>query len=401
MLGVNDLLNPVSTISGEKVERKKVKHLFFKLDEFADELTEWINSKSNIWRSQVSALSLGWIKQGLKERCISRDLKHGISIPKKGFEDKVFYVWFDAPIGYLSGTKEISPKWKDFWQKKESKIYHFLGKDNIPFHTIFWPAMLMGQGKLNLPENVVGLQYLNYEGKKFSKSKKVGVFCEKLSEAGLDADIWRSYLIQVIPETGDTEFKWNDFLERVNSDLIGNYCNLVNRVLKFTKTKFDGKLEKPSKLTKVDKDLLEIIESYKTKIEDSLEKAELRKAYSEILALSSEGNKYINATEPWKVLTEDPKRANDICYNAILLLKAVTVFLAPFLPRTAERVWKQINLKGSPLEKNAWQNSLKDFGKKHEIGEPEILFNKLGTEDITRVKGIVSNGVNLAELFQK
>ncbi|MFW6283507.1 MAG: methionine--tRNA ligase, partial [Minisyncoccales bacterium] len=182
MLDPTQLINPKSTVTNSDVEIKEVEHLFLDLEKLSPELKNWIEKQTQ-WKSQVSGLALGWIKEGLKPRCITRDLKHGVPVPLKEFEDKVFYVWFDAPIGYVSGTKEIRPEeWKDFWLNKDSKTYQFLGKDNIPFHTIFWPGIIIAEGDLNLPYQVVGLQYLNYEGGKFSKSKKRGVFCEKLPE---------------------------------------------------------------------------------------------------------------------------------------------------------------------------------------------------------------------------
>ena len=219
VLDPSQLKNPRSTISGGKIEIRETEHLFLSLDKLSPQLKEWIDSQP-LWRDQVKSLALGWIKEGLRPRCITRDLRHGVKVPLEGFEDKVFYVWFDAPIGYVSSTREARTDWKSFWKDKNSEIYNFLGKDNIPFHTIFWPGMVIAHGDFNLPKNVIGLQYLNYEGQKFSKSKGVGVFCERLPELGLEPDVWRHYLTQVIPETGDSEFRWKDFQERVNSEKV-------------------------------------------------------------------------------------------------------------------------------------------------------------------------------------
>ena len=200
MLDSTQLLNPKSVTTNSPVVIKESQHLFLRLDKLSKKVEAWIK-KQKTWRSQVKALALGWIKEGLRERCITRDLKHGVSVPLKGYENKKLYVWFDAPIGYISATKEATKDWSSFWQKKNAKIYNFLGKDNIPFHTIFFPAMILAHGKFNLPYNVIGLQYLNYEGGKFSKSKKIGVFCEKLPDSGIDVDVMRGYLTFVIPET--------------------------------------------------------------------------------------------------------------------------------------------------------------------------------------------------------
>ena len=269
VLDATQLTNPKSTITGNPVEVREATHLFLRLDQLSGKLEKWLKEKKN-WRSQVTSLALGWIKEGLKERCITRDLRHGVKVPLKGFEDKVFYVWFDAPIGYISSTKEVSPKnWGKFWKDKDTKIYHFLGKDNIPFHTIFWPGMLIANGEFNLPHYVEGLQYLNYEGGKFSKSKKKGVFCEKLPETDINPDIMRAYLTFIMPESGDTEFKWKDFQRRINSEMIGNYGNFVNRTLSFIYNKLDRKIERPSEqeLTKSDKGLIDTMRKKVKKIE--------------------------------------------------------------------------------------------------------------------------------------
>lgn len=394
-----ELKNPRSSLSGGKIEIRDSTQLFFSLDKLSPRLKSWIDRQSQ-WRTPVKNLALGWIKEGLKPRSITRDLKHGVKVPKKGYEDKVFYVWFDAPIGYISSTKEATNDWKKFWTGN-AQIFNFLGKDNIPFHTIFWPAMIISQGKFNLPANVIGLQYLNYERQKFSKSKGIGVFCEKLLKIGLEPDVWRSYLTRVIPEVGDTEFRWRDFQERTNSDLIGNYGNYVNRILKFVNDRLGGKIKEPSQdgLTKRDKDMLTKIEESKNKIERLIESSEVRKAYDEILELCSEGNKYIHDTEPWKAIKENPQRANDIYYNGARLLKAVTTFIAPYLPQTSEKVWGQLNLHGSPLDSGAWDASTKNLGKHHKIGKPEILFKKMSNSDIERYRKVSSKIEDLKDFF--
>ena len=402
VLDPSQLKNPRSTISGGKIEIRETEHLFLRLDKLSPQLKEWIDYQP-LWRDQVKSLALGWIKEGLRPRCITRDLRHGVKVPLEGFEDKVFYVWFDAPIGYVSSTRESRMDWESFWKNKNSEIYNFLGKDNIPFHTIFWPGMVIAHGDFNLPKNVIGLQYLNYEGQKFSKSKGVGVFCERLPELGLEPDVWRHYLTQVIPETGDSEFRWKDFQERVNSDLIGNYGNYVNRVLNFIHSRLSGVITRPSedRFTKRDKDLLEKIAEKREKVEQLLEKAELRKAYSEILELSSEGNKYINDTEPWVAIKNDPQRANDIFYNSAVLLKSLAVLSAPYLPQTSQRVWAQLNLTDSPLNTGRWNNVGEDLGERHQVNKPEILFRKITDEQIVEYKDKASQGTDLKGYFKQ
>lgn len=396
------LKNPKSTISRGKIEIRETEHLFLSLDKLSPKLKKWIESQ-DLWRSHVKSLALGWIKEGLRPRCITRDLKHGVKVPLEGFEDKVFYVWFDAPIGYVSSTREATKNWEGFWKDKNSEIYNFLGKDNIPFHSIFWPGMVIAHGNFNLPRNVVGLQYLNYEGQKFSKSKGIGVFCERLPELSLEPDVWRHYLTQIIPETADSEFRWKDFQERVNSDLIGNYGNYVNRVLNFIHSRLGGSVTKPSneRLTQIDRSLQAKIFEKKNEIEQLLEKSELRKAYSEILALSSEGNKYINDTEPWVAIKKDPQRANDVFYNSAVLLKSLAVLSAPYLPQTSQRIWSQLNLSGSPLDNGLWDSIGEDLGKRHQVNKPTILFRKLADEQIEKYKDIASQGTDLKRYFKK
>ncbi len=401
LLNPTELKNPISKISGGKLELKKTKHLYFSLDRLSPKLESWIQ-KQTIWRPQVKNLAMGWIKEGLRERSITRDLKNGIRVPKEGYEDKVFYVWFDAPIGYISSTKEITDNWKAYWEGENTEIFNFLGKDNIPFHTIFWPAMIIGEEELNLPKNVIGLQYLNYEGKKFSKSKSVGVFCETLPNLDIDVDMWRSYLIQIIPESSDSEFNWEEFKTRVNSDLLGNYGNFVNRIIKFANTRLEGKITRPdeNKLDKVDKEVLNKIEEYKLRITESLEKGETRRAWSEVFALCSVGNKYIHENEPWKQITENPERVNNIYYIGTRLLKAISILSAPFIPTTAKKIWKQLGFEGSPLDLGSWDNITKDLSEEHKFGENYLLFKKLDEKIIEESRITASKASDLKSFFR-
>ncbi len=307
VLDTSTLIDAKCTICSTTPEIKESKHLFLRFDELSPKLEAWLKKQKH-WRHQVLNLALSWIKEGLKERCITRDLKNGVKVPLKGFEDKVFYVWFDAPLGYVSSTKEHTEEWESYWKAKDSKIYHFIGKDNIPFHTIFWPASLIANGKYDLPYNVVGLQYLNYEGGKFSKTHKRGVFCEHIPKTGINSDVLRAYLTFLIPETDDTEFKWSEFEKRVNSDLIGNLGNFINRTLTFAQNKLNGEIKKPEILTEKEEEFLKNIEQKINKIEELFEKVELRPAFQEILSLSDVGNKFFNDTEPWIVLKDDENK---------------------------------------------------------------------------------------------
>lgn len=402
LLDPTQLINPKSAITGAPLEIKEAEHLFLKLDKLSGKLESWLKEKKN-WRSQVTSLALGWIKEGLKERCITRDLKHGVKVPLSGFEDKVFYVWFDAPIGYISSTKEATKNWKKFWKEKNTKIYHFLGKDNIPFHTIFWPGMLMGHGEFNLPYYVEGLQYLNYEGGKFSKSKKRGVFCEKLLETDIDPDFMRAYLTFIIPESGDTEFTWRDFQRRINSDIIGTYGNFINRTLSFIYNKLDGKIIKPAKneYTEADKQLIKSIREKARKTEDYLEKVQLRSAFLEILSLASYGNKYFNDSEPWNTVKKDTKRTNCTLYLCANLCKTLAILTQPYLPNAAQKIWEQLNLEGKVKKNGIWDSATQiNLPDGHITNKPYILFNRLNNDYLEGFKKKVSDTKQLAELFE-
>jgi len=372
----------------KKIEFKKTKHLFLDLRGLSDNIEDWVRENKH-WREQVRQLALGWIKEGLKPRSITRDLDWGVQVPLEGYASKVFYVWFDAPIGYISSTKEkIGEKWKKYWENPESKIYHFVGKDNIPFHTIFWPGALIAHGDLNLPYNVIGLQYLNYEGRKISKSKKWGVFCENFPEAGLEPDYWRFYLSFLIPETADTDFKWEEFKDRVNQELIGNFSNFVHRTLSMIDKYFGGTIKEADlqELSAQDKGLIETIQESHEKITGLIEEAELRRALREIVALASEGNKYFDHQAPWKQVKEDKKKAGKTLLLCLNLANSLSVLVSPYLPLTSERIRGQIGVE-KLASGNVW-DSAKEFSIKppHQIGKPEILFEKLTEEKIEELK---------------
>lgn len=398
------LIDPRSAISGSPLEIREAKHLFLRLDKLSSKIENWIH-KQKTWRPQVRNLALGWIKEGLRERCITRDLKHGVQVPLPGFDDKVFYVWFDAPIGYVSATKEARPQdWRRYWQEKEGKIYHFLGKDNIPFHTIFWPGMLLAHGDFNLPFNVIGLQYLNYEGGKFSKSQKRGVFCEKLPESGINPDLMRAYLTFVIPETSDTEFKWSDFQSRINSDVIGNYANLINRTASFISSRLGGYVERPveSRLTVSDRDLDKQVRKKTKRITDLLEKAEFRNAFGEILSLSTAGNQYFETNKPWVLIKSDKNRAREVLYHCAGLCRSLAILTAPFLPNSSYQVWRQFNFQGNVDTPNVW-DSAQDLYEidGYKIGNPVILFDKVTEDQLNKFKKTVSDTKEIGEYFKK
>ncbi|MCD6403029.1 MAG: methionine--tRNA ligase [Candidatus Aenigmarchaeota archaeon] len=397
LLDPDQLINPRCAICGTTPIFKETKHLFLNLDKLSDKLEEWIKSNKH-WKEHVVSLALGWIKEGLKPRCITRDLKWGVKVPIEGYEDKVFYVWFDAPIGYISSTKEWAEKigkpdeWKKFWKDKGALIYNFLGKDNIPFHTIFWPGMLLAHGEFNLPYQVVGLNYCNYEGGKISKSKGWGIFCDKIIEADVDVDIWRYYFTWLIPETKDTEFKWKEFVERINNELVANLGNFIYRTLSFIWKYYDGKVPEPKEYDERDKEFEEFIKNSPEKVERLLEDVRLRDGLAEIINIAIEGNKYFQEKEPWK----DKEKARTAIFLSVNLCKTLAILMWPYLPKSAENLWKMLNID----EKIEWKNAGKiTIMPKHKINESKILFKKLTDEDVERLKKLVTKPTPLEEIF--
>jgi len=401
---------PRCKVCGKPPELRATKHLYLQLDRLSERLREWLEGPGCAhWRPQVRSVALGWIKEGLRERAITRDLKWGVKVPLEGFTDKVFYVWFDAPIGYLSFTKQYFAErgkpegWKDFWQNKECRIFHVLGKDNIAFHTIFWPGMLAAEGTLNLPFRVDGLQFLNYEGDKISKSKRWGVFCEKLAESGMDPDMMRAYLTFLMPETADTEFRWDDFERRINSDIIGTLANFVHRSLSLGKAKLGGKIARPAPGTETADDaaILARLPVRAAEVDRLLAAGELRAAFTEILAFAADGNKYMDTTAPWKLVKAgNLARASEVIWHCATVAASLAVLMAPFLPGAAKRAWGILALPGSPSDEGRWAGAraslLPDV---HEINEPAPLFLKLVPEETARLKAIVTQPPDLREVL--
>ncbi len=397
LLNPDELIDARCVICGGKPIMKEIKHLFLNLDKLQPELKDWIESKRGIWSPQVYNMAMGWIKEGLKPRCITRDIKWGVKVPLKGYEDKVFYVWFDAPIGYISSTKEWAKKigkpeeWKKFW-KEECKIYHFIGKDNIPFHTIFWPAMLLANGEYLLPYRVAGLQYLNYEGDKISKSKGWGIFCENLPKTNLSSDVWRFYLTLLIPETNDTEWRWSEFQERVNKELVANLGNFIYRTLSFIKKNFNGEIPK-AKLSDKDREVLSLGKKYAEEIKKLIFDIKLKEGLKKLLELSDKGNKYFQEQEPWK----NKEKASTTVYVCANLCYDIAIMLSVFLPKSAEKICKQLGTKIGSFE---------DIGKEkiktgQKIGKIKPLFPKLDDKRIEELKKITSKVTKYEELFRK
>lgn len=392
------LVNPRCKIDGSVPVFKDSKQLFLELGKLQGRLEKWIGSRK-VWRTQVTSLALGWLKEGLKKRSITRDLRWGVPVPLKGFESKVFYVWFDAPIGYISATKEWgeargSPNaWKKFWWDPGAKIYNFLGKDNIPFHTIFWPGMLFAHGGLNLPYDVVGLQFCNYEGDKISKSRNWGIFCENVPKAGLEPDIWRYYLTSIIPETRDTEFKWEDFKSKVNNELVANLGNFFHRTTTFAWNNFGGDVRGKG----MDRDASELIGRVSvlaTEAGDMLHDVRFKDAMARILAIADLGNEFFQRKEPWKLVKGDRDGCERVVHACLTVCESIAILLQPFLPTSAAKV---LDLLGSK------DRSLSAVGKRAEgfklSGKPEVPFRRLEDEQLEAAKRLATTSKPVKDYF--
>ncbi|MBW3001258.1 methionine--tRNA ligase [Candidatus Woesearchaeota archaeon] len=387
LLNAIELKNPKCKICGEKPTKKSTKHLFLDLEKLQPELEKWIKvrSKEGFWSENTITYTNAWLKEGLKKRCISRQLKWGIPIPLKGFEDMVFYVWFDAPIGYISITAHKFNDWKDWWKNPEHvNLYQFMGKDNVPFHTIIFPGTLIGtKEKYTLLYHINTTEYLNYEDGKFSKSRNIGVFGDDAIKLGIPADAFRYYLLVNRPEKADTVFSWDDFQDKLNHELIGTLGNLVNRTIVFLNKYYDSKIPEYD-LGKDEEEFLYLIRDQENKITNLLNKVKLKEALKEILALCANGNKFFQAAEPWKNVKEknNKKRADNALYILANLVKDIGILCEPYLPFTSEKIFKQLN-----IEPQKWDNlGVLSLDKGHKIGKAEVLFNKLVDDEKKKMK---------------
>jgi len=392
------LIEPRCKVDGSVPVFRDSEQLFLELGKVQDRLERWIRSKK-VWRKQVTSMALGWIHEGLKKRSITRDLKWGVPVPLDGYRDKVFYVWFDAPIGYLSATKEWAEgkgkpnEWKKFWLDDRTKVYNFLGKDNIPFHTIFWPGMLLAHGGINMPYDVVGLQFCNYEGDKISKSKNWGIFCENVPEVGLDPDVWRYYLIHLIPETRDTEFKWDDFAGRVNNELVANIGNFVHRTATFAWNNFrEGVAAR--KGSGADGKLMRSVLKLAAETGDLLDEVRLRDAITKVLAIADLGNEFFQQSQPWKLVKEDSEECERVIYSCVEVCRIIAVLLQPFLPKSSDRILAML---GCP--RPSWEEIEKPRRRFKLKARPEILFRKLEDAQIEAAKPLVTKSRPIKDFF--
>ncbi len=378
-LNATDLINPKSVLSGAKPVLKDTKHWFLPLDAYQGFLEKWILHDHMEWKANVYGQCKSWLDQGLQPRAVSRDLDWGVPVPVEGAEGKVLYVWFDAPIGYISATKELTPDWEKYWKDKETRLIHFIGKDNIVFHCIVFPAMLKAEGSYILPENVPANEFLNLEGDKISTSRNWAVWLhEYLQEFEGKQDVLRYVLTANMPETKDNDFTWKDFQARNNNELVAILGNFVNRALVLTQKYFDGKVPALGELTDFDKETLRELPKFKRAVEENLEVFRFRDALREAMNIARLGNKYLADTEPWKLYKDNPRRVASILNIAIEICANLSIVIEPFLPFTATKLRSMLNTDSFGWER-ASEIGLIAAG--HNLGKAELLFDKV--EDAT------------------
>ena len=397
-LSANDLINPKSAITGAKPTKKETKHWFLPLDQYEDWLKEWILvGHKKDWKTNVYGQVKSWIDDGLRARAVTRDLEWGIPVPLKDGKGKVLYVWFDAPIGYISSTIEWAERegknWEDYWKEKDTKLVHFIGKDNIVFHCVIFPIMLKAEGSYILPENVPANEFLNLEGKKLSTSKNWAVWLhEYLQDFPGQQDVLRYVLTANAPETKDNDFTWKDFQSRNNNELVAVFGNFINRVLVLTDKYYAGEVPTPGEFSEVDKHTLATLKAYPAVIASSIEKYRFREAQGELMNLARLGNKYLADEEPWKMIKTDTERVKTVMYVALQISSALATLSEPFLPFTSAKLRKFLNMEQAATsmpgnQATSWNEvSTKEalLPAGHHIGKAELLFSKIEDEQIEK-----------------
>jgi len=380
-LNATDLINPRSTLSGEKPILKKTKNWFLPLDTMQEQIERYIDSHKD-WKTNVYGQCKSWLNAGLQPRAMTRDLDWGVKVPIPEAEGKVLYVWFDAPIGYISATKDLTPDWEKYWKDKETKLVHFIGKDNIVFHCIIFPAMLMAEGSFILPENVPANEFLNLEGDKISTSRNWAVWLhEYLLEFKDKQDVLRYTLCANAPETKDNDFTWKDFQAKNNNELVAILGNFVNRTLVLTHKYYEGKVPDAAEYTKNDVLLLDEISKFPGKIAASIEQYRFREALGELMNLARLGNKYLADNEPWNLYKSDPKRVQTIMNLSLQISANLSVLMEPFLPFTSRKLGTMLNLNDGLKWNDATRTNLLLTG--HQINAASLLFDKVEDETIT------------------
>jgi len=377
-----ELINPYCVVCGTTPRVERTRHWFFKLSAFQDFLEKWIDRLP----ANVKHYAFRWLKEGLKDWCITRDLRWGVPVPVKGAEGKIIYVWFDAPIGYITSTLVLSEKtgkpnlWREYWKQRESKIIHFIGKDIIYHHAIFWPAMLKAHGDYNLPDNVIAGEFLTLEGKKLSKSRgwvvEVSDYIKKF-----EPDSLRYYLTITAPLQRDIDFSWDEFAKRHNDELNDILGNFIHRALVFTYQNFDGKIPKPGKLDQIDQKTLDSINKTCKDVETNIEQFNFNSALRDIIELAAIGNKYLNDKQPWITIKTSEEKAATALYVADQIVKVLATLLEPFLPYTADKIWSLLNLEGD-VHKQQWSEALEKLQAGHKISKPKPLFTKIEADTV-------------------
>ena len=397
VLDPTELINPRSTISGStNLEVRETKHLFLNLPKLEKQLAEWVKSKEPFWPDVAYSIAQKWLKEGLRPRCITRDLKWGFPVPKKGFEDKVFYVWFDAPIGYLGITKQWADEkpgernWKDWWLDAKDVYYvQFMGKDNVPFHSISFPATLLGTGEnWTKVDYLKGMSYLTFEGGKFSKSEQRGVFAEDAVKE-FPADYWRYWLISNAPEASDSSFTFDLFAGVVNKDLNGVLGNFVSRVMKMTASKIGAEVPAGGEMTEVEEKPIADLQEKADNYCKYMEGLEFKKAMNELRAIWVDGNNYISVTEPWTVIKTDPARAAAILRVCLNLIRIYALLSAPVMPETSAKILAKFGLNAADMPVLKGFNAAKEIealqpGHKFEVGD--ALFERIAPEKTEELK---------------
>lgn len=402
-LNATDLINPKSTLSGEPPVRKETKNWFLPLDKYENQLRTYIESHKE-WKPNVSGQCQSWLNAGLQPRAMTRDLDWGVKVPVKDAEGKVLYVWFDAPIGYISATKELfeyarldvwNPKaeeyyinqhhvekgsWEEYWKDEETKLVHFIGKDNIVFHCIIFPAMLMAHGDYILADNVPANEFLNLEGQKISTSKNWAVWLNEYLEEFKDKqDVLRYVLTATAPETKDNDFTWKDFQARNNNELVAVFGNFINRVVVLTHKYFGGKVPTCMTILPEDQVVIDELATFPAKISASIENYRFREALGEVMNVARLGNKYLADTEPWKVIKTDEDRVRTILFISLQIAANLEILIEPFLPFTADKLMKMLNYGGHTWSAAGKINLLH---RGHQLNEPVLLFEKIEDEEV-------------------
>ena len=381
-LSPDELIDPHSAVSGSVPVKRETKHWYLPLDQYEGFLREWILEGHKEWKSNVYGQCKSWLDGGLQPRAVSRDLDWGIPVPVEGAEGKVLYVWFDAPIGYISATKDLTPDWETYWKSEDTKMVHFIGKDNIVFHCIVFPSMLKAHGGYILPENVPANEFLNLEGDKISTSRNWAVWLhEYLEEFPGKEDVLRYVLCANAPETKDNDFTWKDFQARNNNELVAVLGNFVNRALVLTRKYYDGEVPACGELNDYDRQTVGEVAAVKASLESNIEHYHFREALKDAMNIARIGNKYLADTEPWKVVKTDPERVGTILNIALQITANTAIAIEPFMPFSAAKILKMLS-----VEKFGWEQlgTMDLIAAGHKIGEPVLLFEKIEDDVIQR-----------------